>query len=165
MNHLVGCSKNGSPVYIDLTSSAAVKAVSRQPHLLSLAAEGLRVRILQKGNATVECNLRRNIGYDFVIDTTDENDVFYVCLIKDSIPTRFTKKGMPETTSYITLCLEFDSDKDIYNLVDLWVGRSRPVEPGRSGESDKSIEYWKNHAVVFQNQPIQTQTLTKECPY
>ena len=37
--------------------------------------------------------------------------------------------------------------------------------PGSADETPESKPYWLNHALIFDNQPLQLQTLTKECPY
>jgi hypothetical protein len=99
-----------------------------------------------------------------VVETTDKDTVLYARLLRDSVYTRFVKSGKPAQTSYLTIVLELD-DNNEYELVDTWIGRINPPRPGSAHETAQSKPYWANHAFVFDNQPIQTSTATKECPY
>ena len=166
MKHLVGQSHNGILVYIDLTSnSASMKNIARQPHLLTLAGEVLGRINLNGLRADIECNVGRPAGYDFVIETAEDDTDFYVRLAGDDIFTRFTKKGTPTATSFLSIRLEPDQTNEAYSIHDIWVGRQRPSRPGCDAEEPNSAAFWKKHAFIFQNQPMQTNTLTKTCPY
>jgi hypothetical protein len=166
MKHLVGQSHNGTLAYIDLTqNTAAMKNIARQPHLLTLAGEALGRINLNGLDADIECNMGRPVGYDFVIATTEDDTVFYVRLIGDDVYTRFTRKGTPAATNYLSLRLEPDQDGESYIVRDIWVGRQRPSRPGCDAEATDSASFWNQHAFIFQNQPMQTNTLTKTCPY
>lgn len=165
MKHLIGYSRNRFAVYVDMLDSPARRTISRQPHLLSLAAEALEHSVLKVTTPILEHNLGRVIGYDFIVATTSEDNVFYAQLIKDTVYTRFTKKGEPTPANYVTLIMQYLPEEKAFYLQDIWIGRFRPVEPGRQDETHDSVAYWKKHAVVFQNQPMQTQTLTRDCPY
>lgn len=165
MRHLVGYSRNNIPIYVDLIHSSAVKNIAREPHLLTLAKEALRRSALDGLRVILECDMGHAIGYDFVIETIDEDAVFYARLVRDTTYTRFTRKGSPLATSYLTIIMELDEDGASYKLHDIWIGRYRPPQPGSIEEDANSDAYWKQHAVIFQNHPVQTSTLTKTCPY
>lgn len=163
--HLVGYSRNKLPVYIDLINSRAAKHISRHPYLLNVAAEALKSISLSKPQISLEYDMGRNIGHDFVVETTSADSIFYVQLVRDDIYTRFIKNGKPLPTSYVSMVLERDKKDDPYHMKDIWVGRSTPPRPGGSEETPESKAYWEDHAVVFGNEPIQSRTLTKTCPY
>jgi len=166
MKHLVGQSHNGILAYIDLTqNTAAVKSIARQPHLLTLAGEALGRSILDGRDLTIEYDMGRPVGYDFVIETDEDDTVFYVRLIGDGTFTRFTRKGKPAATNFLSISLQPDPNSEAYNVTDIWVGHQRPPRPGCETVTKDSKPFWEHHAFLFQNQPMQTNTLTKTCPY
>lgn len=164
MNHIIGYTQNNVPVHIDLISSTAAKQVSKQPYLLTLTAEALRRITLDKLNAKVELNMGRDIGYDFIVETSATDNVFYAQLLREDIYTRFVKKGQPTPTAYLSLVLERAHDDAPYNLSGVWIGRQSPPRPGEEKEARNSKVYWEKHAFVFENQAIQLRTVTKSVP-
>lgn len=164
MKHYVGQTQNGLQVYAYLTGSKVSARLSRQPRLLTLAREMLAAVTLREPEICMEYNMQRQIGYDFTISTTDEDVVFYARLLKDDIYTRFVKNGEPLPTNYLTLTLLQDSDEN-YELSDLWIGHFMPPRPGSTDEVADSKLYWSRHAFILADQPLQTQTITKICPY
>lgn len=164
MKHPVGLSQNGAEVYAYLTASRVGKRLSRQPYLLTLAKEMLAAVTLNGAEVCIEYDLQRQIGYDFIIGTTDKDAVFYACLVKDDVYTRFVKSGNPAPTSFITVMLQQDDDKH-YELSDIWIGRLTPPRPGSADETAHSKPYWSNHALILGDQPLQSQTMTKISPY
>lgn len=165
MPHLVEHTRNNIPVFIDLISSDAGKQIAQQPHLLTLAAEALRRTTLDGHNVNLEHDMRRVIGYDFVVEAVDSDTIFYAQLVRDDVYTRFVKNGKPLSTRCLTTILRADKTGAQYNLENLWIGRLTPPRPGSTKETAKSKPYWEKHARVFENQPIQQRTLTKTCPY
>ena len=165
MKHLVGHSQNNIAIYIDLTTSNAVKNIARQPHLLTLATEVLKKKKLTEKSIIIENDMSRTIGYNYIIETDDDSTVFYARLVHDAIYTRFTKKGKPEASSFLTMSLELDENGSSYDLRNVWIGHFRPSRPGSDDETADSLAFWRQHAVIFQNHPIQASTLTKTCPY
>lgn len=79
MKHPVGLTKNGVEVYTYLTASKVGKRLARQPQLLTLAKELFAAVTLHGPAIWIEHDLQRQIGYDFVISTTDKDAVFYAC--------------------------------------------------------------------------------------
>lgn len=166
MTHFIGHTRNNIPVFIDLIGSAAARHVAQQPYLLTLAAEALRSATLD-GRSTInlEHDMGRPIGYDFVVETTTTDVIFYAQLLRDEAYTRFVKNGKPLSTRYLTTILRADKVDAQYNLENIWMGRLTPPRPGSAKESARSKTYWSKHAYVFENQPIRSSTLTKTCPY
>lgn len=167
MIHFIGYAQNGVPVYVDLVASEAAKHVAYQPYLLTLAAEALQHIDLSQPAAGFEYDMGRIIGHDFVVETTEADTIFYVQLVRDSVYTRFTKNGKALPTKYLSMILERSPGLEgpQYNMRDIWVGRFIPPRPGSAEETAESGPYWKEHAFVFENQPIQSRTITKTCPY
>ncbi|HLZ15113.1 MAG TPA: hypothetical protein VKQ34_03920 [Candidatus Saccharimonadales bacterium] len=165
MKHPVGRTQNGKQVYVDLIYSDAAKHIAAQPHLLRLIAEVLPQTTLTGSSLSIECDMGRTIGYDFVVSTGETDSVFYAQLVHDNIFTRFIKNGEPLATPYLTLVLELDTKKDVYELRNAWIGRLCPPLPGSEQEIAESKAYWARHAFVLSNQPLQLRTVTKTCPY
>jgi hypothetical protein len=119
---------------------------------------------MRNAEINIEYDMQRVIGYDFVVDTTDKDTVFYAQLLRDPIYTRFVKNGKPAPAQHLALILRKDEDGE-YQLVDTWIGHISPPRPGSSNETPESKPYWERHALVSDNQSIQSRTLTKVCPY
>jgi hypothetical protein len=165
MAHLAGYSQNELPVYVDLCRSEAAKHISRDPHLMTWATEVLSRTNLDKTVVNLEYDMGHNVGFDYVVKTGPTDVIFYVQQVKDKVYTRFIKNGLPLATNYISMRLEQSDNDGLYWLSDIWIGRLTPPVPGSSNENSKSRTYWEDHALVFVNQPIQSRTLTKTCPY
>ncbi|HZM64205.1 MAG TPA: hypothetical protein VFB59_03670 [Candidatus Saccharimonadales bacterium] len=164
MKHPIGQTRNGMSVYVDLISSPSAKRIAQHPQYLVLAKEMLAQIKVRGAEAVIEHDMGRLIGYDFVVTTTDKDTVFYGRLIKDTIYTRFTKNGKPLSTNHLTVKLRQVGTKN-YELSDIWIGHSNPPRPGSDNETTESKVYWSNHAFVLDGQPIESQTITKICPY
>jgi len=165
MKHHVGQTGNGVAVYVNLIGSEASKQISQQPYLLGLITEALQ-QIKPRGQeVNVERDMGRNIGYSFVVRTSDTDSIFYAQILKDTTYTRFIKNGKPKSTSYLTLQLRLDSEDNEYELHNVYVGRLSPPRPGSTDETAESKTYWANHAFIVGNQTLQLRTVTKVCPY
>lgn len=165
MGHQVGSTLDGMTVEVDLSISAAAKQISRHPHILSLASEALS-KITPDGSlVTITYDMGRTIGYDFVVEVTDLESVFYAQAVKGSTFIPFTKKGSPKPTQLLTMILEYGEAYGNYSLSDIWIGPVRPPHPEESDDIDKSKTYWEKHAYVFGDQPIKVSTITRTCPY
>lgn len=164
MKHLIGLTRNRVQVYTQLIGSQAGEHIAREPQLLSLAKEMLTAVTLRNQGATIEYDMKRPIGYSLTVETTDKDAIFYGRLVKDDIYTRFTKNGEPLVTHYLTVTLSKESD-NTYELSDIWIGRLKPPRPGSANETAESKQYWSNHALIMNGQPLQLHTVTKICPY
>lgn len=164
MKHLIGQSRNGMQIHVQLIGSPAGENVARHPQLLSLAKELFAQITLHGAEINMEYDMDRPIGYTFTVETTDRDTVFYGRLLKDDVYTRFVKNGKPLPTRYLTVTLSKKSTTD-YELSDIWIGRLMPPRPGSENETADSKSYWSNHALVLDNQRLQLQTVTKICPY
>lgn len=165
MGHFIGRTFNDIPVYVDLITSEAAKHIAQQPNLLTLATEVLRQTELVGIDINTERDMGRTIGYDYVVGTTDDDVVFYAQLTRENIYTRFVKNGNPLATRHLTLAVSYSQSDKQYNLNDVWIGRLRPPRPGSAQATKKGNLYWEKHAFIFENQSLQSRTLTKTCPY
>lgn len=151
-------------VHVDLIASPAGMHISRQPHLLGLVSEALTQTAARDREVTIECDMGRTIGYDFIVATSDKDTVLYAQCLRDTIYTRFIKNGDPSLTQFLTIKLRRD-DSGEYVLHDTWIGRAIPPRPGSAEETPESKPYWSTHARILEGQPLQSRTITKLCPY
>ena len=165
MAHLVGWAQNGLPVYVDLVESEAATHIARTPHLLTLAAEALQCITLSQPAVTIAYDMKRTVGYDMVVETTAADSIFYAQLVRSTAYTRFTKNGKPLATSHVSITLRRSQQGVSYTMHDIRIGRPVPPPPGNAEQTATSHAYWENHAVIFDNQPIQARSITKICPY
>ena len=152
-------------MFVNLISSEAAKHIAQQPYLLTLAEEVLQQAVIASTNINLEQDMGRVIGYDYVVETTTASAVFYAQLLREDIYTRFVKNGEPRSTRHLTIALSYSQTGNYYSLNDIWIGRLRPPRPGSDQETPKGNLYWGMHAFIFENQPLQSRTLTKTCPY
>lgn len=162
--HPIGQTRNETQVYVDLIGSQAARHIAQHPQLLAYAKEMLKKTSMKGGKVTIECDMGRPIGYDFLVATKETDTIFYACIDKEDTYTRFVKNGKPLATNFLTVILIQDEDKD-YELTDIWIGRLTPPRPGSPNETDKSKLYWLEHAFVLDNQHLQPRTITKTSPY
>lgn len=164
MKHLIGQSRNGMSIHVRLIGSRAGENIARQPQLLSLAKEMFTKITLHGAEISLEYDMDRQVGYSFVIETSDKDTILYARLLKDDIYTRFVKNGKPQPTNYMAVNLLRNGD-NAYDLADIWLGRLMPPRPGSASETAESKQYWSNHALILDNRPLQLKTVTKTCPY
>jgi hypothetical protein len=165
MDHLVGTTRNGVLVYVNLIRSEAAKHISRQPYLLGLADKALQKTTLKNEDVTVEVDMGKAIGYNFIVPTTDASRVFYAKISREDITTRFVRGGEPLSTKYLTLSLKRRANDGGYDLLGIWVGKTGPPRPGSPNETAESRPFWAQHAYILDKQPLQSHTITKVCPY
>jgi hypothetical protein len=151
-------------IYVDLVHSAAAKQISRQPYILGLAREALQTTSVKGTSPVVVRDMGRAIGYDFIVPTNDASKVFYAKVTRDDVYTRFVREPKPSPTSFLTLTLTRRPAGD-YELLGVWVGKVGPPRPGSENETPESREFWAHHACLLDKESLQTQTITKDCPY
>jgi hypothetical protein len=164
MKHAIAQTRNGAEVYVNLVRSPAAAHIAAQPYLLGLVKEALAPSSLKANIVSIEQDMGRDIGYDFVAETKDGDAVFYAQLVHQETFTRFVKNTKPRATHYLTMVLKRD-DEGQYELDDTWVGRLSPPLPGSYNETQDSKSYWSTHAYIFDRQPLQLRTVTRVCPY
>lgn len=165
MIHPIGTTPDGIEVYIDLVNSDASESIARQPQLIRLAKEALTGRKLTGPNVQIEHNMGRVVGYDCIIEATEDDNVFYAQMLRDKLYTRFIKGGKPLATNYVAIVLKRDADGKAYALQDVRIGRLAPPRPGMPNETTKSRDFWSAHAYVQEGQLLQLRTVTKQRPY
>lgn len=162
--HVIATTANGKEVYAYLIQTPASAQISRQPHLVTLIKEVVGQLHLTAPQVSIEQDMGRTIGYGELLETADNDTIFYAKQTKSGLYTRFVKNKKSKPTSFLSIVLRKD-DTDNYELKDVWIGKTFPPLPGDEDATDQSKAYWENHAVIYNGQPILASTQTKDCPY
>ena len=162
--YVIAKSPNGYDIYVDLITSSAGHCLSRQPYLINLIKEVLMPMHLKGPNVSIEYDMGRVIGNTEIVTTSDKDAIFYAKSKNQNSFSRFVKNRSMSPTSQLTIILERDGDNN-YELSDTWIGQNSPPFPGDGKETKLSKSYWESHALVMDQQVIQSKTITKVCPY
>lgn len=164
MKHVIAKTRNGVSVYVDLIYSQAAGTISRQPYTLGLLKELIERTTIKGTELRFDQDMGRGVGHESVIETSDTDVIVYARRLHDDTYTRFVRNGTPNPTQFITVVVRQDTE-DSYELMDTWIGRLNPPRPGSGSETTESKDYWSNHAYVLNGDPVQSKTITKDCPY
>lgn len=151
-------------MHVNLISSPAGRYISRQPHIVALIKATLRVTNLAENSRCIECDIGRVIGNTNVVATSSKDSVFYARPVKTVVFSRYVKNRSLSPSSMLTILLKHRSD-DSYEITDTWIGPYFPPFPGDDNATSASKTYWETHALVADSQPVQSQSITKICPY
>ena len=157
-------SEIGYQIYINLISSSAGHYLSRRPYVMNLLKEVLANQKLRGERVIVERDMGRDIGNTDIVVTSEKDTIYYAKPLKNIVFSRFAKNRYPQPSQKLTLILARDQEGN-YEVLDTWIGPSKPPFPGDELATDDSRDYWLNHALVHDAQMIQTKTITKDCPY
>lgn len=157
-------SENDYEVYVNLISSPAGHYLSRQPHIVRLIQEALTSINLRGDRVMIERNMGRTIGNTDIVETNEEDTIYYAQPLKTSVFSRYAKHRYPQPSQKLTIIAVKDDAGD-YEIQDAWVGAAHPPFPGSAHETNASKAYWQTHALVDNAQVIRTKTITRDCPY
>jgi hypothetical protein len=95
-----------------------------------------------------------NVGTTNVVKT-DENDIIIWAKRKDRTKvSRFVKNRKPEQTKSFTFVAK-KTTPQTYKLITCYRGILSPPEIKPTGNSEKSIKFWSNHAFVYGSEEIE----------
>ncbi len=157
-------STNGYEVYVNLITSAAGQYLGRQPYVINLVKEVLKPVKLRGKSVAIEHDMGRIIGNTDIVETSEKDTIYYAKPSKRTVFSRFAKNRTPSPSPKLTILLTKDAEGN-YEVLDTWIGPSKPPFPGDENETLKSRDYWQTHALVHEAEAVQTNTITKVCPY
>ena len=163
MKEFVCKTRSGESVYIDHEATKVGLHLAEAPQLLQLVKEVLTIRDVEGENVALEVDLGRIVGETSLIETTDDDEIVYARRLQRDKYTRFVKNKELMPTSWVTVILHKVDDG--YNLWSAWCGKLVPTSPGGEDEMPKSQGYWRNHALVYDADIIQADTVTEVCPW
>lgn len=111
------------------------------------------------------------IGYSSIIEVTSEDEIVYAKRKGRNTYTKFVKDKKKELVSTVVFILERKrKNKNKYYLITMFPGVQNYREPEdisikTTKELKESLDFWRNHALVFDEKILKTDTLTYDCPY
>ena len=135
--------------------------------------DGITPELLKIICAQITCNklklIRTQINFEKVIGTTncvpitEKDEVVYAQRVGRYGHSKFVLNREPEPTKSATIVLK--KALQHYKILTSYIGTRSELEPKDRRATLASIRFWEEHALVFGSEPIQENTITKECPW
>jgi hypothetical protein len=162
--HVIGQTKNGKTVYVNIKGSHAATHIAATPDLLELVQEVVADLEPHEDNIYTDKDMERSVGLSDLVETNETDKVLYAKRLNRDNYTRFVQTRKAEPTKFVTVVLRKDSEGN-YELWSAWVGPAAPQFPGDEFETPESKPFWRKHALVWGNQAIQPNTERKDWPW
>lgn len=161
---MIGKSKNGYDVSVDLESSHAAIHFNDSPKLFNVVKKVIPLIELDKEKVRVEIDVGEVVGTSDLVETHQGDEVVYAMRPYRDRYSRFVKNRLGEETSWVVVSFERLSQEQ-YKLCTAFVGRLTPSFPGGDFMPEMSNEFWSKHALVWGNQEIVPGSETDVCPW
>ena len=112
-----------------------------------------------------------NIGYSLLCETTAQDTIVYAKRKNREIHSRFTLDGEKKLTNKCVFILNrSNQEPNEYYLITMFSGEYLVKEPQDKNikdelERQRMLEFWRNHALVFNPKDVDLETATYSCPY
>jgi hypothetical protein len=160
---LLGITKNGFEVYVDMETSHAVTHFKKTPKLIEVIKEIIPTLKVEEDMVRVNRDTGVVVGTTSLVETREGDEIVYALRPLRSYYSRFVKDKKSQETTWITIDLRRKGG--VYNLYTAFVGQLTPSFPGGDFLPEQSKEFWLKHALVWGSQEIVPGTETKECPW
>lgn len=125
--------------------------------ILKLAAESIITKGLE--NIKKETQFIFNIGTTNVVQTDPEDKIVWARRKGRKKFSRFVMNKFPKQTNFFTVVAK-KIDNNVYKLITCYRGKLSPPELKPTGNSDRSIIFWKKHAFAFGSEEIEGEILS-----
>jgi hypothetical protein len=160
----LGKTKNGIEVSVDMVSSHATTHFAHHPKLLEAVKKIIPTLEVVEEIMRVEIDTGEVVGATDLVETGEEDEIFYAIRPLRSTYSRFVKNKKPSPTTWVTLDLRKVNDRE-YCLYTAFAGRLTPSFPGGNYLPEQSKKFWSTHALVWGTQEIKPGTETEKCPW
>jgi cold shock CspA family protein len=103
------------------------------------------------------------IGQSTCVKVNDDDNIVYAKRNGRMGYTKFVRDRQPEDTNSISIILK--KTQDFYTIITAFYGKNAEVEPWDERANNNSINFWKNHALLFDSEPIDMSSVTTMCPW
>ena len=158
MEH-VGNLGSGEPVY-DRPQSHTHNGVSR-----ILSAALAKIQSEDRKFLVEEVDFGQPIGETVCVVTGFDDEIVFAKRLKRLGYSRFVKKRSPEPCNKVVVILKKDEREDYYVLITTFIGYRPEPEPWDRNATEKSVEFWDSHALIWRQEEIIPGTETGECPW
>lgn len=113
----------------------------------------------------------KDIGYCSLVKTTQDDEIIYAQRLNRNIYSRFVKGKEPKLVNTMTVILNRSREKlNEYYLITMFPGDKSFKEPEdlnikTKEELLKCLEFWGNHALIYDEAIIQKDSIIHYCPY
>ncbi len=106
------------------------------------------------------------VGETVCVTTSGKDEVVFAQRPRRAGLTRFVKNRAPESCSSVCVILKRAEDRpSTYVLVTAFIGVCPEPEPWDWNANEKSLEFWKTHALIWGSEEIIPGTETLVCPW
>jgi hypothetical protein len=150
----------------------------QHPEVFEYLTEGLKQlvdnnaigELQEKGVVKISLDFGRILGTSDCIETNPDDEIFYAQRRGRKTFTRFVKNKVAPDCSTLTMVLAQGNKPNRINVVTAYVGYQAEKEPldgsiKNRDDFEKSVQFWKTHALVEKSQRIYNNTITAECPW
>lgn len=161
---LLGTTKDGRLVYVDMQNSHAASHFKDTPQLLELVKELLPKIETPQNYSRFDIDMGREIGLSDLVQTTDADDIVYAKRPNRTKYSRFVKNKGPVPSTMVTLELRKLEEGGL-ELFTAYIGSLTPPTPGDGVKKETSKRFWMQHALAWGSQEIDSKTETRKCPW
>lgn len=137
------------------------------PSVASLLPEALaRVDSQSRQFLVEEVDFCRLVGETICVPTGSGDEIVFALRHGRRGLTRFVKNREPEPCSSVVVILKRDdANSRVYILITTFVGRRPEPEPWDRNATERSVEFWSSHALIWGSESMVPGTETVECPW
>lgn len=106
----------------------------------------------------------RIVGETTCVATSGDDEVVYAQRPKRAGLTRFVKNRQAEPCSSVVVILKRIEEWD-YLLITTFIGNLSESEPWDRNATEKSVEFWNTHALIWGSEEVIPGTETSICPW
>lgn len=101
-----------------------------------------------------EVTFDETIGVTRCVSTSENDEIIFAMRPKRKGYTRFVKNRQPESTNKLTIILTKDRQTNDYLVLTTYIGAKAEPEPWDYRATEKALDFWKSHALVYGTEPI-----------
>lgn len=112
-----------------------------------------------------EVDFGRPIGETICVRTGSSDEIVFAKRPRRYGLTRFVKNRSPEATNSVVVIVKKADDYDGFVLITAFFGTKAEPEPWDRNATEKSLDFWSTHAIVWGSEETIPGTETNLCPW
>jgi hypothetical protein len=157
-------SKNGLDITYNSVHSHAATHFAHAPQIRPYVKSFLENTDVSGDIMEFDVDTGTILGVSELVETDESDEIVYAIRKDRDRYTRFTKSRKPEPSSKVAISLKRLNDGS-YDLYSAWLGPMIPPTPGNPFANAESKPFWSKHALVWENQEVQSGTETSVWPW
>jgi len=111
-----------------------------------------------------EVNFGRVVGETVCVETSDLDQIVFAQRPSRFGISRFVMNRQPAPCSALVVILK-RAEEGFYILISAFVGRKPEPEPWDRNATERSVEFWSGHALIWGQEPVIQGSETTVCPW